>query len=137
MSKNELTLRFLNKKDYKTICEWWKWWRWPVIPKEMLPDNGKSGFIVEKNNIPIVSCFLFITNSNWAKLEWVVSNPKYKEEDRQEAIELLINNVENVCKKMGIKYMFSVGRNKHLLDTHKKLGWFIDPKQSHEITKKI
>ena len=74
--KDELKFRPLNREDYETICKWWKWWRWPVIPREMLPDEGKSGFIVEKNNVPIVSAFLFITNSKGAKLEWVVSNPK-------------------------------------------------------------
>ena len=47
--QDELTFRPLKEEDYKTICSWWKWWRWPVIPKEMLPDDGKSGFMVEKN----------------------------------------------------------------------------------------
>ena len=33
--------------------------------------------------------------------------------------------------------MFSIGRSKHLLETHEKLGWKIDKKPSHEITKKL
>ena len=135
--KDELTFRPLEEGDYEIICKWWKWWRWPIIPKEMLPDNGKSGFMVEKNNIPIVCGFLFITNSTGAKLEWIVSNPKYREVDRKNAIEMLINGVEDTCKQMGCKYIFSIGRNKHLIETHKKLGWFVDPKQSHEIIKTI
>lgn len=135
--KDELKFRPLNREDYETICKWWKWWRWPVIPREMLPDEGKSGFIVEKNNVPIVSAFLFITNSKGAKLEWVVSNPKYREKDRKEAIELLINNIEYFCKNMGLKYIFSIGRNQHLIETHEKLGWSVDKKPSYEIIKKI
>ena len=135
--KDELKFRPLNREDYETICKWWKWWRWPGIPREMLPDEGKSGFIVEKNNVPIVSAFLFITNSKGAKLEWVVSNPKYREKDRKEAIELLINNIEYFCKNMGLKYIFSIGRNQHLIETHEKLGWSVDKKPSYEIIKKI
>ena len=135
--ENKLVFRRLTESDYNTICEWWKWWRWSVMPKESLPDDGKSGFMIEKNNIPIVCCFLFITNSKWAKLEWVVSNPKYKEKDRKQAIETLITNVEAVCKNMGIKHMFSVGRNQHLINTHKKLGWFVDKKPSYEIVKNL
>ena len=33
--------------------------------------------------------------------------------------------------------MFSIGRNKHLIDTHKKLGWAVDNKSSYEIIKKL
>jgi len=135
--EDKLKFRTLKEKDYETICKWWKWWRWPVLPKDMLPDNGKSGFMVEKNGIPIVSAFLFITNSKGAKLEWIVSNPKYRESDRKVAIELLINNIEQVCRNMGLKYIFSIGRNKHLIKTHEKLGWFVDKKPSYEIIKNL
>ena len=107
------------------------------MPKNMLPDNGKSGFMVEKDNVLIVSCFLFLTNSKGAKLEWVVSNPEYREDDRKEAIEMLINGTENVCKNLGYKYIFSIGRNKHLIDTHKNLGWTVDKTPSYEIIKTI
>ena len=137
MDNEKLYFRFLREGDYEIICKWWKWWRWPVLPKDMLPDDGKCGFMVEKDNTPIVSCFLFLTNSKGAKLEWVVSNPEYRESDRKEAIEMLINEAEKICKNMGYKYIFSIGRNEHLIETHKKLGWFVDPKQSHEIIKTI
>ena len=33
--------------------------------------------------------------------------------------------------------MFSIGRNKHLIETHKKLGWAVDKNPSYEIIKKI
>ena len=135
--ENELTVRDLTEEDYEIICEWWKWWRWPVLSKSALPDNGKSGFIVEKNNIPIVCGFLYLTNSTGALLEWIVSNPKYKEKDRKEAIELLINSAEASCKNMGITYMFSIGRSKHLIQTHEKLGWYVNEKPSYEIIKKL
>ena len=135
--ENELVFRSLKKEDYEIICEWWKWWRWPIISRDMLPDNGESGFLIEKNNIPIVSGFLYITNSKVVLLEWIVSNPKYREDDREEAIELLINSVEQLCINMGTKYIFSVGRNKHLIETHKKLGWSVDKKSSYEIIKKL
>ena len=53
------------------------------------------------------------------------------------AIELLINGAEEVCKQQGYKYIFSIGRNKHLINTHKKLGYHVDNKPSYEIIKKI
>jgi hypothetical protein len=33
--------------------------------------------------------------------------------------------------------MFTIGRNKHLINTHKKLGWFVDEEPSHEIIKNL
>ena len=133
----ELNVRKLTEEDYEIFSDWWIKWEWPVMPKEFLPDNGKGGLMVEKNGNPIVCGFVYENNSKFWIFEWMISNPEYRENDRKEAIEMLINNAENVCKDMGYKYKLSIGRNKHLIETHKKLGWFVDPKQSHEIIKTI
>ncbi len=134
----ELNIRMLKDSDWDTLVKWWDAWpEWQAPAKDFLPDNGKGGFIVEKQNEPIVAGFLYITNSKAALLEWIVSNPEYRQNDRQEAIELLINGAENVCKKQGIKYIFSIGRTKQLINTHKKLGYHVDDKPSHEIVKTI
>jgi hypothetical protein len=93
--------------------------------------------MVEKNNKPIVAGFIYQTNSKGILLEWIISNPNYKEDDRQQAIELLILGAENVAKELGFKYMFSIGRSKSLIKLHKEMGWTVDEKPSYEITKKI
>lgn len=129
--------RSLVEEDYKTVCEWWKSWNWPVLPKSALPDNGKGGFMVEKNGELIVCGFLYLTNSKWALLEWIVSNPKYRQADRKDAIELLVKNAEIVCKKIGVEFVFSIARHEGLIQTHKKLGWNVEEKPSYEMTKKI
>jgi hypothetical protein len=134
----ELNIRRLEESDWDTLVSWWdKWPEWTAPPKDFLPDNGKGGFMVENNDTPIVAGFLYKTNSKGVLLEWIISNPNYKEEDRQVAIELLINGAENVSKELGYKYMFSIGRNKHLIETHKKLKWRVDKKPSHELIKPI
>lgn len=128
----------LKDSDWNTLVSWWdNWPDWQNPPKDFLPDNGKGGFMVEKNNQPIVAGFLYITNSKAALLEWIVSNPEYRDDDRKQAIELLIEGAENVCKKQGIKYVFSIGRNKSLIEIHKNLGYQVDENPSHEITKKL
>jgi len=134
----KLNIRMLKDSDWNTLVEWWSAWpEWTAPSKDFLPDNGKGGFIVEKQGKPIVAGFLYITNSKAALLEWIVSNPKYREDDRGAAIELLIKGAESVCKKQGIKYVFSIGRTKQLINTHKKLGYTVDEKPSHEIVKTI
>ena len=129
--------RKLTDQDYSMLVDWWKWWRWSPPSKNLLPNNGTGGIIIEKNNIPVVAGFLYFTNSEMVLLEWIVSNPKYKESDRKDAIEMLINVSEQVCRKENKKYMFTIGRSKHLRETHEKLGWSVDSKSSYEIIKNL
>ena len=134
----ELDIRRLESEDWDTLVSWWDTWPdWQTPPKDFLPDNGKGGFMVEKNNTPIVAGFMYFTNSEGVLLEWIVSNPSYRDQDRQDAIEFLILTCEEYIKANGKKYIFSIGRNKHLIETHKKLGYHVDTKVSHEIRKKI
>ena len=134
----ELDIRRLESEDWSTLTSWWdNWPDWQTPPKDFLPDNGKGGFIVEKNNMPIVAGFMYFTNSEGVLLEWIVSNPFYIDDDRQDAIEFLILTCEEYIKANGKKYIFSIGRNKHLIETHKKLGYHVDTKISHEIIKKL
>jgi hypothetical protein len=133
----QLNIRKLKESDWETLCSWWdEWPEWQSPPRDFLPDNGAGGLMVEKD-VPIVAGFIYYTNSKGALLEWIVSNPKYKEADRKDAIELLINAAEKVCKANGVEYMFSIGRNKSLINIHKELGWNIDTKPSHELVKNI
>ncbi len=134
----KLNIRKITENDWDTLVSWWDAWpEWINPPKGFLPDNGTGGLIIEKNNKPIVAGFLYFTNSEAVLLEWIVSDPNYKEKDRKNAIEMLIKGAEIFCKNNGKNYMFSIGRNKHLINTHKKLGWKVDDKSSYEITKQI
>ena len=94
----ELNIRRLTENDWETLCKWWDAWpKWTNPAKDFLPDNGKGGLMVEKNNVPIVAGFLYFTNSKGVLLEWIVSNPEYRDKDRRQAIELLIKGAEEVC----------------------------------------
>ena len=89
----------MKARDWDTLVSWWDTWpNWQTPPKDFLPDNGKGGFMVEKNNTPIVAGFMYFTNSEGVLLEWIVSNPSYRDEDRQDAIEFLILTCERIYK---------------------------------------
>jgi hypothetical protein len=134
----KLNIRKLEASDWNTLVKWWDSWpEWTTPPRSFMPDNGTSGLIVEKNKEPIVAGFLYFTNSDAVLLEWIISNPEYRNKDRKEALELLITTAEGICKQAGKKRMFSIGRNKSLIETHKKLGWSVDPDPSYEIIKNI
>ena len=93
--------------------------------------------MVEKNNKPIVAGFVYFTNSKIAWVEYIISNPDYKEDDRQDAIKKLLTELEEFITTMGYKYMFSVVQNKHLIEIHKNLDWNIDEKPSYELSKNL
>tara|TARA_X000001036_G_scaffold131323_1_gene124142 strand:- start:83 stop:493 length:411 start_codon:yes stop_codon:yes gene_type:complete len=134
----KFNIRKLTENDWDTLVSWWgDWPGWVNPPKDFLPDNGTGGLMVEKNNIPIVAGFLYFTNSSAVLLEWIISDPDYKEKDRKQAIETLVQSAEIFCKNNNKKYMFSIGRNQSLINIHKKLNWVVDTKESYEITKQI
>jgi len=133
----ELQVRELKESDWETLCSWWKWWRWPEVSKDLLPANGLGGLMICKNDVPIVAGFLYLTNSKGALLDWIVSNPEYKEKDRLLAIKLLIDSCEQLAKMNGYNIIFTFTRNKSLLNIHEELGYSIDPKPSYEIIKII
>ncbi len=130
-----MDIRKLTESDYETLVKWWKAWKWPPIEKDFLPDNGTGGFVVEKEGVMIVAGFVYITNSKAVLLEWVISNPKYREDDRDMAITCLINTIEKIVKGWGYNYIFTIGRTQPLIKKHKELGWHVDDKPSHEIIK--
>ena len=131
-----MNIRRLTDDDWDTLVSWWdNWPKWKAPVKDFLPENGEGGLIVEINDIPVVAGFIYLTNSKTALLEWIVSNPKYRESDRKQAIELLITGAENLVKSLDYKYLFAVMQHKGLIETHEKLGWKTDPKPSYELTK--
>ena len=133
----ELQVRALRESDWETMLAWWKAWGWPEMSKDLMPLNGLGGIIVEKEDIPIASGYLYLTNAKVAWTEWIVSDPNYRQEDRGDALKMIVNGLEDIAIASGYKIILSVGRNKGLLNIHKELGYTVDDSPSYEISKKI
>lgn len=120
----ELKVRRLTDNDWDTLLSWWKQWEFEFIPsKEFLPDNGTGGLIVEKENIPIASVFMYTTNSGVCALGWPLSDKNYKQEDRKQAMILLNTACENVWKAHGGKFLFFWGNNKKYNNSLEEIGF--------------
>jgi hypothetical protein len=131
----ELNVRRLTENDWDTLVKWWKQWDFEFIPsKEFLPDNGTGGLIVEKENKPIASVFMYTTNSGVCALGWPLSDRNYKHEDRSQAIKLLNIACENVWKKHNGKFLFFWGNNRKYISNLKEIGFIEgDTNYSHLI----
>ena len=132
-----MNTRTLTESDYEILTDWWKAWGWPVLAKDMLPDNGTGGIMIENEGENVVAGFLYWSNSKMVWLDWIISNPKTNRDIRQEAIKKLILTAESMTKEAGSKFMMSISRSNSLLKIHKELGWTIDPDPSHEMIKAI
>lgn len=120
----EFTIRLLNESDYdNTLVSWWEDWGWTAPPKEYLPENGLGGFMVSKGDVDICAGFAYFTNSKLAWCEFVISNFNYREEDRAEAIEYLINSISHSCKEAGYKSVWTCVVSEHLISKYENCGF--------------
>jgi N-acetylglutamate synthase-like GNAT family acetyltransferase len=130
-------VRALNEQDYDSLVEWAKWFKFPYPPKEMLPNNGTGGIMVTKDGIDVCAGFIYTTNSKIAWLEWIVSNPEYRNKDRQEAIKILIDGLCNIAQSLGFKAVFTSVKNQSLINHFKDIGFSLDSHKSSEMVKRL
>lgn len=132
----EFSLRRLAEGDYEnTLVGWWKDWGWEVIPQDFLPENGTGGLMVSKGGVDICAGFVYLTNSKVALTEFVVSNKQYKEKDRSDAIQLLIDGILMLAEEKGYKYAHVILKNKSLLNKYKKSGYLVSDDNVTEMLK--
>lgn len=117
------SVRYLIDSDYDVLCEWWKQWRWVPPEKDFLPENGKGGLMVAKDDIDIVAGFIYFTNSAVCWSEFIISNFNYKEPDRKEAIKILIHELNELAVRNGSKYIYTVVKNQNLQKIYTEMGY--------------
>ena len=129
-----LQYRQLTENDYQDfLVKWWTDNRFPPPPLDFLPNNGKDGIVVfdADTNINIAAGFVYITNSEVAWVEFVVSNFQVKDRElRKKAIEFLISQL---VKTSGKKYIFSSIKNPNLIKHFTNSGFIIGTKDTTEL----
>lgn len=126
-------IRLLTDNDFTTLINWWNFWRFPAPKKELLPDNGCGGIMVYKDDVEICAGYLFFTNSKMAWIEFIVSNPNYKQKDRKEAINFLINELGQIAKSKGYEVLFTSVKNENLIKRFKECNYIIGSKNTTEM----
>lgn len=127
----KLNIRKIIEKDWEFIPSWWEAYKSEGFPKDFLPDNGLGGFIVQKEK-PIAAMWLWMTNSKTAIPAVVVSDRNYKDSDRSDALQLLMNYTTDYAEELGYKYAFGWGKPGVLLEKYREAGYHIDETPSYE-----
>ena len=81
--------------------------------------------------------WLNLTNSHTAFLSAAISDPDYKDSDRKEAIQLLLNFVTDFAKDLGFKYAFGWAQVNYMLDYYLKADYEKFDRASYELIKKL
>lgn len=117
------TRRKLEDADYSMLQEWWKWHRFSAPPKEFMPEEGRGGILVGKDGVPICAGFVFFTNSRFVWIEYVVSNPEYRQKDRHDAIQYLIKELCDMTRYQGGGVAYTNLKNPHLIKHFEACGF--------------
>lgn len=127
------SIRLLEDEDYNELLTWWSWFKFPAPRKDCLPDNGKSGIMVSRNGQNIAAGFLYFTNSKLCWIEFIVSNPEYKDKDRKEAIKTLIHELCHVAKIKGFAAVFTSVKHQGLMKHYEACGFTKGSNNTHEM----
>ena len=125
----KLQVRKLQESDWRFIPEWWKSNKQDDSIenlRDFLPGSfqigdyeekraGLGGFIVCKEDDPIAATWLIMTNSNCAIITNIISDLSYRDEDKEKALELLNNFVNNFAKELGYKHTIQLVENTKLV----------------------
>jgi hypothetical protein len=132
-----MQVRYLIEDDYDNILKgWWEQWRWTPPSRDMLPQNGSGGIMVSNNGEDICAGFVYFTNSKTAWMEYIVSNPNYKDRiNRKEALNTLIGVLSIYIEQQGYKYIYTSLKNKHLVDRYADCGFLAGDKNCQEMIK--
>ena len=108
-------IRLYTPSDYATVCGWWDEWGWPRIPQSSLP---RIGAITEA-----ACAWLYQTDSDCALIEWYITNPRLRKNERKGIIEPIVEQLCKTAKTLGYSNVISMVRNPHLLKTLNGVGF--------------
>lgn len=100
-------VRLYQKSDYPTVCQWWDEWKWPRIPEDSLP---RIGAITEN-----ACAWLYQTDSDVCLIEWYITNPRLRKEQRAGILEPIVEQLCKTAKALGYQNVMSMVRNPHLI----------------------
>ena len=100
------------KKDYEAVCDMWQSQGLTCPPMGVLGDNGLIG---RYQGQAICSIFIWNPTSKMGILEFMACNKNVEKTIRNYAIDILLQNAVDICRKMGYKYIYTAtARNKFI-----------------------
>ena len=105
---------------HEMVGRWWTAHKWPVIPIKSLPSIGRIAYV---DAMPVAAGFLYLTNSDLAWLEFVVTNPDAPLKARHEGVKLIVENLVVQAKRCGARLVFTSAKSSGLISLMQKCGF--------------
>jgi N-acetylglutamate synthase-like GNAT family acetyltransferase len=106
-------IRPYKPEDYEKVGSWWAVTTGEIILPTLY--NSKWSYVVELDNAPVACVSLLLTNSpEFAYLNALVGDPQC--DHRAEAVELLMNTLEEEAKILGFKRILLFAENDKLIN---------------------
>jgi hypothetical protein len=115
-------IMFQNDEHYEEICSWWAFYGWPKIEKKAL---STFGMVMEHEGQKLCAGWLYMTNSAFYLLEWLVTNPHAPLKIRVQGLEYLIERLVKEGEGFGGKLAFTSVKSRGLTRMLKKRGFQI------------
>jgi hypothetical protein len=126
-----LEVRSYNPTDYNMLSVWWNAHKWPPMPEQFLPPTGR---VVEINGKPVCAGFLYKTDSAFAWLEWLVSDPSSGKMERSQALDSLIAALISDAQALGFQAIHTSARHPGLIDRYQAHGFVLADSQMTNLT---
>jgi len=141
----ELRVRKLKETDWDIIPGWYNKYGDEAPARDFLPGSfpvegeqekkreGLGGFMVCKGDHPVAAMWLWLTNSKTAIPAVVIADKDYRDTDRSDALQLLVDFTTDFAEQMGFKYSFAWAKEGILLNKYLAAGFNKDATPSYEL----
>lgn len=115
-----MKIRNYTKEDFNTVISWWKSIGQHGPTEKQLPEE--SSFVLEINDKPVLMVSAYLTNTDVAYLENLISDPEFKQ-DRKQYTQLIMDHLFNFVKSKGYKYAVSFTTHEKLVKRNLNIGF--------------
>ena len=132
--EKKYNIRPVMVEDRDILINWWESYDHMLVPSlELLPENGQSGLVIEKEGRIIAAAFVYLTNSDMGYIDFMVSDPNYKGRDRFEMITMLIEACSELAIELGCRIIWAMTTYDGVVKRCEKLNYDILPNKHNVI----
>lgn len=116
-----MSLEVTNKPNLELAYEWWAEHGWTPMPVNSLPPTAA---LASWDGKPVCMGWLYLTDSDFAIMEWIISDPKEKRKDvRAQCLDAIVLELLERARAAGRPLITTNIKHPKLLERLKKLGF--------------
>lgn len=116
-------IRPVRVEDYVDLIKWWESYDHVEVPSsDLLPNGGLGGLVIEKEGKAVMASFMYLTNSKMGYLDFLISDPDYKNKDKYSMIMKLQDACTGWLIQEGCRIVWAMTSYDHLAEMAGEMG---------------